>query len=222
MLQAESNNVKKIKVVVAAKQFLYRLGIKTIVNVIGVETELLEANSYENTLNSLFQHEDVDFLIINEDLIPMPKKYHLDEIRKKRPAMDVMLLEDDMLNDCFCCKLMVLGGKDVENCPCSDFVTNMESQKEIVKRFQDFFFNSIRNSNTKPFVNLSEREIEVLKSVAHGLSNKEIAYKLHISTNTVITHRKNLTDKLGIKTIAGLTVYAITNNIINPEDVNAG
>ena len=70
------------------------------------------------------------------------------------------------------------------------------------------------------FENLSEREIEVLKSVARGYSNKEIADKLHISTNTVITHRKNITDKLGIKTIAGLTVFAITNNIIKPDEVN--
>ena len=65
---------------------------------------------------------------------------------------------------------------------------------------------------------LSEREKEILVSVAQGLLNKEIADKHHISINTVITHRKNITRKTGIKTVPGLTVYAILNNLI---DINS-
>ena len=62
---------------------------------------------------------------------------------------------------------------------------------------------------------LSDREKEILVSVAQGLLNKEIADKHHISINTVITHRKNITRKTGIKTVPGLTVYAILNNLID-------
>lgn len=62
---------------------------------------------------------------------------------------------------------------------------------------------------------LSEREKEILVNVAQGLLNKEIADRLGISINTVITHRKNITRKTGIKTVAGLTVYAILNNLID-------
>ncbi len=65
---------------------------------------------------------------------------------------------------------------------------------------------------------LSEREKEILVSVAQGLLNKEIADKHNISINTVITHRKNITRKTGIKTVPGLTVYAILNNLI---DINS-
>ena len=65
---------------------------------------------------------------------------------------------------------------------------------------------------------LSDREKEILVSVAQGLLNKEIADKHHISINTVITHRKNITRKTGIKTVPGLTVYAILNNLI---DINS-
>jgi regulator of cell morphogenesis and NO signaling len=65
---------------------------------------------------------------------------------------------------------------------------------------------------------LSEREKEILVSVARGLLNKEIADKHHISINTVITHRKNITSKTGIKTVPGLTVYAILHNLI---DINS-
>ena len=55
---------------------------------------------------------------------------------------------------------------------------------------------------------LSAREIEVLVLITKGLINKEIADKLNIGLTTVITHRKNITEKLGIKSVSGLTIYA--------------
>lgn len=67
---------------------------------------------------------------------------------------------------------------------------------------------------------LTNREVDVLKLVALGFSNKEIADKLFISTHTVMSHRKNMTEKLGIKSISGLTVYAIINNIIDTTSLN--
>ncbi len=62
---------------------------------------------------------------------------------------------------------------------------------------------------------LSAREKEILVCVAKGMLNKEIADKLNLSIYTVITHRKNITRKTGIKTVAGLTVYALLNNLID-------
>jgi len=62
---------------------------------------------------------------------------------------------------------------------------------------------------------LSEREIDVLKMLTRGFSNKEIADKLYISVHTVISHRKNLVEKTGIKSLPGLTIYAISQNIIS-------
>lgn len=67
---------------------------------------------------------------------------------------------------------------------------------------------------------LSERERDVLKLVALGFQNKEIAEKLFISIHTVISHRKNITEKLGIKSISGLTVYAIINKLIDTENID--
>lgn len=62
---------------------------------------------------------------------------------------------------------------------------------------------------------LSSREKEILVCVAKGMLNKEIADHFSISIYTVITHRKNITRKTGIKTVAGLTVYALLNNLID-------
>ena len=83
-------------------------------------------------------------------------------------------------------------------------------------------YNLCEENPDKPAGNsiLTERETEVLKAVALGHSNKEISSALSISTHTVITHRKNITSKLGIKSIAGLTVYAVLNNIISSEEMN--
>lgn len=61
---------------------------------------------------------------------------------------------------------------------------------------------------------LSAREIEVLREIAAGLTSKEIAEKLFISVNTVISHRKNLTSKLGIRSVSGLSLYAMMNGLL--------
>lgn len=66
---------------------------------------------------------------------------------------------------------------------------------------------------------LSGREIAVLTLVAEGKTNKEIADQLFISVHTVMTHRKNITQKLGIKTVSGLTMYAIIHNIVETASI---
>lgn len=62
---------------------------------------------------------------------------------------------------------------------------------------------------------LSDREIEVLALLAQGLINKEIADQLNISMTTVITHRKNIIEKLGLKTVSALTIYAVTHGYVD-------
>lgn len=66
---------------------------------------------------------------------------------------------------------------------------------------------------------LSAREIEVLRLVSKGYINKEIADKLNISLTTVITHRKNITEKLGIKSVSGLTMYAVMNGYVDADSI---
>ncbi len=72
--------------------------------------------------------------------------------------------------------------------------------------------------DTKEGTTLSAREKEILVCVARGMINKEIADHLNISIHTVITHRKNIVHKTGIKTVAGLTVYALLNNLLQGYD----
>lgn len=67
---------------------------------------------------------------------------------------------------------------------------------------------------------LSEREKDIVRCVARGMSNKEIADSLFISAHTVATHRKNISAKLDIHSSAGLTIFAILHHIVELDDVN--
>lgn len=66
---------------------------------------------------------------------------------------------------------------------------------------------------------LSAREKDVLVQIVKGLSNKEIADALCLSTHTVMSHRKNIVRKLNIHSTAGLTIYAIVNGIVNLDNI---
>lgn len=66
---------------------------------------------------------------------------------------------------------------------------------------------------------LSARETEVTALIVKGLINKEIADKLNISLSTVITHRKNIMAKLGIKSVSALTIYAVMHGYVDLHDI---
>ena len=66
---------------------------------------------------------------------------------------------------------------------------------------------------------ISEREKDIIRCVASGKSNKEIAQELFISPHTVATHRRNINAKLGIHSTAGLTIYAIIHNLIDAKEI---
>lgn len=66
---------------------------------------------------------------------------------------------------------------------------------------------------------LSSREKEIITCVVKGMTNKEIADSLFLSTHTVITHRRNIARKLQIHSPAGLTIYAIVNKLVELQDI---
>jgi len=66
---------------------------------------------------------------------------------------------------------------------------------------------------------LSDREIEVMSLIVQGYINKEIADKLNIGLTTVVTHRKNIMDKLGLKSVSALTIYAVTHGYVDINNI---
>ena len=100
-----------------------------------------------------------------------------------------------------------------------DGVVNIyDGQAQIIRKLHA----AVEQGETNPYSDshdLSERERDVLILVAKGKTNKEIADELNISIHTVMSHRKNITHKTGIKSVAGLTVYALLNNLLDQSDV---
>lgn len=95
-----------------------------------------------------------------------------------------------------------------------------ENPENICKNLEKIITENFYKNSNKIEEQLSEREVDVLIQLVKGLTNKEIAEQLNISIHTVISHRKNITLKTGIKSQSGLTIYAITKNIISLDKIS--
>lgn len=100
-----------------------------------------------------------------------------------------------------------------------------QPQEKLVKdimRLQQRGHESVNRPINLPSTapnDLTPREVEVLLLVTRGYINKEIADKLHISLTTVISHRKNISEKLGVKSVAAWAVYAVMNGYIEADRI---
>ena len=121
--------------------------------------------------------------------------------------------------------IVLAGGENLPQLSGVPTLNIYQSEKDLVKsilRMHGHGHHGGKHPQGEPTVNshdLSAREIEVLKLITKGLINKEIAEKLNISLTTVISHRKNITEKLGIKSVAGLTIYAVMNGYIEADSI---
>ncbi|MCM1020734.1 MAG: LuxR C-terminal-related transcriptional regulator [Muribaculum sp.] len=96
--------------------------------------------------------------------------------------------------------------------PTADEGTIVEALRALIERGQ-------RQKDSRQQSQLSPREENVLALIARGFINKEIADKLEISVNTVLSHRKNIMSKLGIRSVSGLSLYALMNGYVSQNDI---
>lgn len=168
-------------------------------------TEIILLEKKEE-LKSFCELKGQDIVIIYENISPK-KTVNFQQIQKNNQVKWIAYLNDHE--------------EPAEPLPfCKFFITSKTQSSQLQKlvaRCWDKTQKSTQNSNSEELTN---REKDVLQLVALGHSNKVIAEKLFISIHTVISHRKNITDKTGIKSISGLTVYAILNNLIDTENIN--
>ncbi|MBP3349195.1 MAG: response regulator transcription factor [Bacteroidaceae bacterium] len=144
-----------------------------------------------------------DIIIVNPSLIDIKKKGELEDMSQRLP------------NTLFAALVYQYVDPEVLRY----FKTTIEisdSREKIAVKLRQMLESSEQPTES---TELSDREKEILVAVAKGLTNKSIAEQYHLSIHTVITHRKNLTRKTGIKSVSGLTVYAILNNLIDIKDV---
>jgi DNA-binding NarL/FixJ family response regulator len=94
-----------------------------------------------------------------------------------------------------------------------------DNKQKVINKMLNLQNNNDETSAQNESVDLSNREVDVLVCVAKGMTNKDISDMLNISVHTVITHRKNIVKKTGIKSVSGLTVYALLNNLVEESEI---
>lgn len=140
-----------------------------------------------------------DIFVFNPTLLVPPAKMHLASILQSRPQMGVVALVYQYVDP-----LLLQSFK---------YVLDIREQgSHVAQLLRDSC--PLQDETVDESYDLSEREGEVLVLIAKGLSSKEIADRLCISIHTVNTHRKNITHKTGIKSVAGLAVYAMLHNLV--------
>lgn len=144
-----------------------------------------------------------EIIIINPSLIDMKKRSELDDMAQRIPGVAFAALVYQYVEP-----------EALRNYKIAIEISDSR-ERVAVKLRQLIEAGEQATESTE----LSEREREILVAVAKGMTNKSIAEQYHLSVHTVITHRKNLTRKTGIKSVSGLTVYAILNNMIDMKDV---
>lgn len=215
--------MEKIRITIADSHFLSRKGLAVVLNENDDFMLLAEALSTSDLVNqSKFYTPDliiIDYTSSNftiEGLQQIVKKYpatKLLAITQPLPANKISQalnigVTSHLLKDCDQDEIVEAIYKTVkgEKFMCGKIVTDILQSKTT-----DMVTSSCEG------LNISEREMEIIKLVAEGYSNKEIADKLFLSTHTVTTHRKNIMNKLGVNNTAGLVLFAVRENIISPN-----
>lgn len=195
------NNRTHIAITVQSKIIFE--GLHTLISQSDLDATICKVESLDD-LEQIIHARPIDILIINPILLANRDK-EVKRIRKNHPKLSLIGINTGLIDN----SLMLM---------LDESFSLFDPEKQIVSKLQKASDSENKNiSNTE---NLTEREIDVLTKLVHGHSNKEIAEMLNISIHTVITHRKNIASKTGIRSQSGLTIYAITKKIIDIEDID--
>lgn len=191
-----------VKITVAEPSLIIRSGLVAVVG----RSDTLKAEIYEvgdvEQLRSSLSWQRPDVLVVNPALpgLPTPQQLRKDAVNPdmKCVALQLLVMNQSTLKN-YDESISLYDGADIVNDKLSRIVNGPGTDRR--------------------HESLSVREKEVITCVVQGLANKQIAERLCISTHTVITHRRNISAKLGIHSPAGLTIYAIVNKLVELEDV---
>ena len=199
--------MSKIGFYIASKSHLITKGLESLLGEIAMVDIIGKTDSSFKLIENIL-HKEPDFVIISEEMLDLQTKNDLNKYFPGKNKTSLLYLKNT-------------GDSEKAERIFYDSLNLYQSKNELLKQLIEIIESRKPAGKTSSkSSNLSDREKNILRNVAMGLTNKEIGEKLFISIHTVTTHRKNITQKLGIKTVSGLTVYSILNGIINLEEVS--
>ena len=198
--------IDRLTVVLVEETYLVKAGVEKLLSELpGLVLAEVFDGSEKNLANKITKVKP-DIVFINPDLLIINVITLINELQKKNDYI-----------------LIGLCGKTTPENIKSHFsgcLNIADGKFELLKEFKTILGKRMKNvKEEKNESGISEREKTIIKEVVSGLTNQEIANKLFLSIHTVTTHRKNITNKLGIKTVSGLTVYAIMNKIVDIHEI---
>jgi len=204
--------MSKVIINIFEKSYLIAIGLKSLLNGINNFEIEIKINDFDN-FEIVIEEKETSIIILNTEFYDNLTIKLIEKIKLKK---NIVLLGVKNFNSNF-------KNKIFENYIQYNEHKNKIEEK-IVKLLKDEQFKKSNKKKDKDKVlneinELSKREKSILELLAKGLTNKEIAEKLFISIHTVTTHRKNIVKKLDIRTLSGLTVYAILNKIVDMNDL---
>lgn len=189
---------ERVRIVIAEPSDVIRRGIGSILTEPGpVLVTLAEVGRAESLRNALAENRP-DIVVVNpcfSILVPPAS------IRKEFP-------------DARCVMLQTLPGDNSTAHLWDDVVSPWDSAATIREQILNVGRHSVRRHEP-----LSQREKDIVVWVVKGMTNMQIANRLHLSHHTVGTHRRNISAKLNIHSTSGLTVYAISNNLVRLDEL---
>jgi len=198
--------MRKFGFIVVIDSYLVRKGMISILSKIGGVAVLHESSNMES-LTKLLPKYSVDFIIISQDLFDASADVF---VRNPLLLEKIILLRNGQSET---------GKRTNTQDPHHSSIYMADDKDNIIRCIQDLMDHDASADAAPQNTVLSPRETTIVRLVSMGLTNRQIAEKLFLSAHTVMTHRKNISSKLGIKSVSGLTVYAIVNNIITIEEV---
>ena len=215
--------MEKIRITIADSHFLSRKGLAVLLKENTDFILLAEALSTSDLINqSKFYKPDliiIDYTSSNFSI------EGLSQIVKKYPKVKLLAITDIQSNAVIS-KALNIGVTShlLKDCDQDEIVEaiykTVNGEKFMCGKIASAVLQE-KSANISEYscegLNISEREMEIIKHIAEGLSNKEVADKLFLSTHTVTTHRKNIMNKLGVNNTAGLVLFAVRENLISPN-----
>ncbi|MDR1793395.1 MAG: response regulator transcription factor [Bacteroidales bacterium] len=197
---------KRTKIIIAEHSPMIAEGLKTFLDASYEFDVVAIADCMERVQERLLKHKSC-LLIINPNFFEYNKRLMLKSIFQEYPDVIFVALLTTYVEQSV---LRQYHG----------VIEIADNRQRAESKLRDIIQNTQPTSESKEnSCELSDREIDVLIAVAKGLLNREIAKNLNISVHTVISHRKNITRKTGIKSVSGLTIYALLNNLIDSSEV---